>query len=264
MPEATGVAVDEAEAIRLQQLILARMVAAAPLNADGYAVDGRTDNLMAVVDGKFRTSQVVDPPDGRLPYRPDARPAPFRPPPPPDGHEVVPAPARCLASGGPLILLPSEFIRTIVQTPENFVVVSEAPPDARIFRIGGRHNPDAVRSRMGDSIAWWEGDTLVVETTQVRSEGSLRIVPGSTPLVMREQAPLIERFTLVAPDEILYQYTVDDPDVYTRPWMAEFPLVRTTGRQFEVSCHEGNYALPNILRGAREQEKQGMHAPSSR
>jgi hypothetical protein len=256
MPEAQTVVIDAAEARRVQEGALARMSTTAPLNADGYANEGHTGNLIAIVNGEYRAALVVDPPDGKLPFQPGARPGPLRPPPPPETYEVMPPSVRCIGGGGPLLLLPSEFLRTIVQTTQSLVVYSEAPHEARIFRIGGAHLPAALKSRAGDSIAQWEGDTLVVETTQVRSDNPLRFVPGSSPWVMRDSAKLIERFTLVGPDEILYQFTVDDPVIYARPWIAEFSLVRTSKRQFESACHEGNYALVNILQGARAQDKR--------
>ncbi|HEX5005875.1 MAG TPA: hypothetical protein VFV70_02110, partial [Hyphomonadaceae bacterium] len=118
----------------------------------------------------------------------------------------------------------------------------------------------ALLSRSGDTIAKWEGDTLVAETTHVRSESPVRVVPGSTPMVLRDNARLVERFTLVGPDEILYQFTVQDPDVYAHSWSAEFSMVRTTKRQFENACHEGNYALSNILQGARQKEREVVHS----
>ena len=150
----------------------------------------------------------------------------------------------------------------MVETPDNLVIHSEGSSDLRIFGIGAPRRPEAVRSRGGDSIARWEGDTLVVETTHIRSESPIRISVGFTPLLLRDNATLIERFTLVSKDELLYQFTVDDPEIYARPWLAEYSMMRTTGRQFEMACHEGNYSLTNILQGSREQDRRKA-APSS-
>ena len=130
-----------------------------------------------------------------------------------------------------------------------------------------RHRRDvAPRRRCGhaaaDSIARWEGDTLVVETTHVRTESPIRLSVGFTPLIFRNNAKLVERFTLVAADEILYQFTVEDPEVYARPWLAEYSMMRTSKRQFEMACHEGNYSLTHILQGAREQENRSVVSSS--
>src|SRR5262249_53161142 len=112
------------------------------------------------------------------------------------------------------------------------------------------------QSRDGDSIARWEGDTLVVETTNVHSDSPVRVVPGSTPMILRDSAKLVERFSLVARDEILYQFSVEDPEFYSRQWTAEFSMVRTPKRQFENAGQEGNYALTNTLQGARQNKKR--------
>jgi hypothetical protein len=261
LPEASSVVLDATEASRVQAIALARLDAAAPLNPDGYRNEG---NLLAIVQGQHRAALVVDPPDGKLPYRPEARPAPFTLPPPPESYEVIGPNVRCTVGGGPMFYAPGNWLRTIVQTPDSLVIHSEAFSDLRVFRIGGAPRPAAVESRAGDSIARWEGDTLVVETTHVRAESPIRLSVGFTPLIFRNGARLIERFTLVGPDEMLYQFTVEDPAVYARPWMAEYAMIRTGERQFEHACHEGNYALTNILQGARVQERRTASAPTNR
>jgi hypothetical protein len=109
---------------------------------------------------------------------------------------------------------------------------------------------------MGDSIGHWEGDTLVVETTNFNPGESLRPYFGNT-IYISPEAKVTERFTRVSPTQILYRFTVDDPKVYTKPWTAEMPLNATKGPVYEYACHEGNYALPGILAGARLDEKEG-------
>jgi hypothetical protein len=119
--------------------------------------------------------------------------------------------------------------------------------DARIIRIRERHTPDDIKKWMGDSIGHWEGDTLVVETRNFRPEQSFR---GSS-----EHAVVTERFTRVANDKIVYRFTVDDPATFTSSFTGELPFVTVDANIYEYACHEGNYALPGILSGAREAEK---------
>jgi hypothetical protein len=254
MPEAKTVVLDAAEAARVQDAAFARLRAAAPLNPDGYENEG---NLLAVVQGQYRAAMVVDPADGKLPYRPEAAPKPFRPPMGGfESYEAIGPNVRCLVGGGPMYYAPGDYPRTIVQTPTNLIIHSEAFGDLRIFGIGAASRPDGLTSRTGDSIAHWEGDTLVVETTHVRAMSPVRISVGFTPLLLRDNAKLIERFTLVSKDELLYQFTVEDAEIYATSWLAEYSMMRTTKRQFEMACHEGNYSLTNILQGSREQERQ--------
>jgi len=120
--------------------------------------------------------------------------------------------------------------------------------DVRIIRMKGEPLPREVRRWMGDSRGHWEGDTLVVETINFRRETSLQ---GST-----ADTRVVERFTRVDGDTLKYEFTVSDSKSYTQPWTAMVPLVKIPGPLFEYACHEGNYALPNILAGARAQEKQ--------
>ena len=134
----------------------------------------------------------------------------------------------------------------IVQAPGHVVILNEMVHSARIIPIDGRPH-GKLRQWSGDSRGHWEGDTLVVETFNFVEETSLQ---GST-----SDTKLVERFTRVDNDTIKYEFTVTDPNSYTQPWSAMFPLVRTESASFEYACHEGNYAMRNILAGAREQEK---------
>jgi hypothetical protein len=137
----------------------------------------------------------------------------------------------------------------IVQNRDHLLILVEMIHDARIIRIGGKRLPASVPQWMGDSIARWDGDTLVVETTNFNAQQSFR---GSTPAMQ-----VTERFTRTAPDTILYRFTVQDPAAFTRPFSGEVPLYRTSEAIYEYACHEGNYAMPGILAGAREAEKNG-------
>ena len=136
----------------------------------------------------------------------------------------------------------------IVQTAEYVIIFSEMMHDARIIPLSVRpHLPQNVRQWFGDSRGRWEGNTLVVETTNFTDKTNFR---GSG-----QNLRLIERFTRVDPDTLLYQFTVDDPQSFQRPWSAEIPMKRAKGPIFEYACHEGNYSIVNTLTAARAEEK---------
>jgi hypothetical protein len=124
--------------------------------------------------------------------------------------------------------------------------------DIRHIRLTGAHPPADVKLWMGDSIGHWDGDTLVVETTNMRPEQNFR---GAS-----VGSKIVERFTRVSPTQIKYSFTVDDPQVYTAPYPGEVALNATKGPLYEYACHEGNYALPGILAGARTQEHEALQA----
>ena len=136
----------------------------------------------------------------------------------------------------------------IVQS-RNFVVISnEMIHDARIVPTDGRpHLPKAIRRWQGDSRGRWEGDVLVVDTTNFSDRTNVR---GSD-----EHLHLIERFARLDANTLLYQFTIDDPTAFTKPWTAAIPLTRTDDHIYEYACHEANYAMGGMLRGARAQEK---------
>ena len=121
---------------------------------------------------------------------------------------------------------------------------------ARVVRIGGQHPSATIRTLHGDSVGRWDGATLVIETTHFHPLHASGAVP------LTERGKVIERLTRVSPSEILYEFTVEDPGLYARPWRGEMTFNATRERVFEYACHEGNYALPGILAGAREQEKR--------
>ena len=140
-------------------------------------------------------------------------------------------------------------------------ILVEMNHDARIVRLTDKTHPPAdIRPWMGDCVGWWEGDTLVVETTNFNPGEALRPGISTTRLPVAQDAKVTERFTRVSPTQILYQFTVEDPTTYSQPWRAEMPLNAAKGPVYEYACHEGNYALPGILAGARHAEAAGKSA----
>jgi len=159
---------------------------------------------------------------------------------------------RCLlwATAGPP-MLPTGYNNNyqIVEGPGYVVILVEMIHDARVIPLDGRpHLEPNVRQWLGDSRGHWEGNTLVVDTTNFTEKTAFR---GSD-----ENLHLIERFTLTDPGTLRYEFTVDDPTAFIRPWSAEIPMRKTRGPIYEYACNEGNYALPDILAGARAEEKR--------
>ena len=206
-----------------------------------------------------RTSLITDPPDGRLPalvpaakVRADARPKQSR-----DDPEVMGLAERCLmetslgssTSAPPLV--PSPFGQNyyqIVQTPKHVMIFSELIHDARIVRIGGTHLPSTMQLWLGDSIGRWEGNTLVVDTTNFSERTHFR---SSGP-----RLHVVERFTRTSETTIDYRFTVDDPETWASPWSAEVPFRAVSERIYEYACHEANYSMANMMRGARAEERK--------
>jgi len=197
-----------------------------------------------------RTSLVVDPPNGRIPFtetalRMNAEAARKSNSGFADSYTDRSLSDRCIMgfnSGPPMISGAYNNNLQILQTPGQFVIVNEMVHNTRIIPTDGRPH-GTLRQWAGDSRGRWEGETLVVETINFLRETSL---PGST-----ADTRLVERFTRVDADTIKYEFTVTDSNSYTRPWTAVMPLTKTQGPLYEYACHEGNYALPGILRGAR-------------
>jgi hypothetical protein len=209
---------------------------------------------VATVNGERRSSLIVDPANGKAPLAPERRQhlAERRVSQNFDGPEARPLGERCLlafgsSSGPPMLPVLYNNNYQIVQTKEAVVILVEMVHDARIIRLQGRPAPRGVPKWMGDSVGSWEGDTLVVETTNFTRHESFR---GATP-----DAKIIERFRRAAPDKIEYRFTVEDPKAFTQAWSGEIPFYRTDNPLYEYACHEGNYALPGILAGARAEEK---------
>jgi hypothetical protein len=226
------------------------------------------------IDGQKRASLVVDPPDGRVPaltaeaqqrqasrrFRPTSDQAAreddpgFEGPTAYDDPEIRPLAERCLvgfsSTSGPPIL-PTYFynnLHQIVQTRDTVMILTEMVHDARVVRIGGTHLPGTIRKWLGDSIGRWDGDTLVVETTNFTDNTRFM---GST-----ETLKVVERFTRVDAKTLRYQFTIEDPATWTKPWTAEYTWPMTSELVYEYACHEGNYAMENILRGARLKEAE--------
>jgi hypothetical protein len=150
------------------------------------------------------------------------------------------------SSGPPMLPVLYNNNYQIVQTPDTVMILVEMIHDARIIRMNGTHKPDNVRQWLGDSIGHWEGDTLVVDTANFNDQVVFR---GSS-----KNLHVIERFTRVDAKTLLYKATIDDPTTFTKSWTLEYPFVADRGPIFEYACHEGNYALVDILEGARKQE----------
>ena len=208
----------------------------------------------SVIDSR-RTSLIVDPPDGRIPAlseegqrRSDERQA-YREAHPADSYLDRSAFDRCILgfnTGPPMT--PGFYNQNmqLFQTPDHVVVLNEMVHDARIIPLDGRPRPD-VESWTGESRGRWEGDTLVVETTHFSDKHGYR---GST-----RDRHLVERFTRVDAETLLYEFTITDPATWTAPWTAQIPMRSTELPLFEYACHEGNYAMPNILGGERRAER---------
>ena len=216
--------------------------------------------------GKPRSSIIVEPADGRLPYTKEAqararsrqgnaRVGNF------DGPERRPLGERCLVgfgstSGPPMLPVLYNNHYQIVQTKDEVAIVIEMVHDTRIVRLNGKRQPSHVRPWMGDSVGRWEGDTLVVETANFRPDQAFR---GAT-----EDLKVTERFTRVSPTQILYRFELDDPATFTQKVKGEIALNASKEQVYEYACHEGNYALAGILAGAREEEKQGREQAGNR
>jgi len=207
----------------------------------------------------LRTSIVTDPADGRIPAlsaegqkRAQARAEARKGIGPFDSAQARGLSERCIywAHEGPPIL-PTGYNSNlqIVQAPGTFVIQPEMMPVARIVPLDGRARlAPAIRGYRGDSRGRWDGDTMVIETTNVSEKTAWR---GSSPNVK-----VTERLTMTSPTTIRYQFTVEDASTWTRPWSGEYEMTRIDGPLFEYACHEGNYQLPSILKGARRAEAE--------
>jgi hypothetical protein len=216
-----------------------------------------------LVKGEYRTSWIVDPADGRIPYSEQGRKflaelaekrKSF------DGPEVRPLGERCLSIGTrvgpPMINGLYNNNYQIVQTADYVVIRVEMIAHARIIPLNGRRTPQQIPQLFGNSVGRWDGDTLVVETTNfhpLQAEAGTALSPN---------AKVTERFTRVSDRQILYEFTVEDPFFYSRPWRGEVSFNATNEQIYEYACHEGNYALEGVLRGARQEEKEAAQRGS--
>jgi hypothetical protein len=230
---------------------------------------GTTYNM---VDGQYRSSVVIDPPDGRVPALTtegqkrfvreydeggdansadrdlDKTPGAY------DDPERRPLAERCLlgfgSTSGPPALNNGGYnnLHQIVQTGDSVMILAEMVHDARVVRMNAEHLPKTFRLWLGDSVGHWEGDTLVIDTTNFTDKTHFR---GST-----ENLHVVERLTRTGPRSLLYRFTVEDPATWTRPWTGEMTWPLTDQHMYEYACHEANYALGDILRGVRLAEKE--------
>ena len=212
---------------------------------------------LARVDGVKRTSLIVDPPDGRMPpLTPEARQrnaSAMRAFNNYDSVKARPLSERCIigfgsTSGPPMLPVLYNNNYQIVQTPDAVMILVEMGHDARIIRINGTHAAASVRQWFGDSIGHWEGDTLVVDTTNFTDKTRFR---GSS-----ENLHVVERFSRVDANTILYRVAIDDPTTFSKAWTMQYPFVETKGPVYEYACQEGNYSMTDILGGARKAEQE--------
>ena len=209
-----------------------------------------------------RTSLVVEPKDGKVPVRPEAKAQrDYDAAHATDSYEYMSVWDRCITRGVPGGMFPTAYNNAyqIVQVPGYVILFSEMIHDARIIPIDGRpHLPSSVKLWDGDSRGRWEGNTLVVDTTNYNNKGWIAtgVATGIKGIPQSEALHVVERFTRVDADTINYEVTIDDPNVFTQPWKAVIPLNRDPEyRIFEYACQEGNHAVENILRGGRAAEK---------
>ena len=225
------------------------------------------------IDGEWRTSILIDPPNGRYPTTTEARQAVLRvardvgparraqndgtaywleggldAPGPYDNMEQRPYAERCIltfgsTSGPPMLPALYNNHKRIVQGEDTILILIEMVHDARIIRMNAEHDPPEIRKWLGDSIGWWEGDTLVVETTNFVDRPAFRQGSGNMTVT--------ERFRLQDAGSLIYSFTVEDPTVWIAPFTGEYAWPRSENKVFEYACHEANYALEGIMKGAR-------------
>jgi hypothetical protein len=254
-PMAANLIVSEEEAKKMVETMVAGMMKNPGFNIDPEAGDiiGGTDGL-PLVRGERRTRLIVLPANGKLPMSPevkkqisgvDVMDGPK------DDYEQRNSSERCLVlSGNPPIYAIISYNRIqFVQTPHHVVIHNENGDEARIIPLTDTHKPAGPTSWYGDSIARWDGDTLVIET--IRQNPKNRVRGLMSKFVVNGEAKVIERFTRVSKDELLYQFTIEDPKVYSEPWLGEFSFHAAATGMFPFACHEHNYSLPNILLGQR-------------
>ena len=178
----------------------------------------------------------------------------------PGTSSVAPEPAPRSRRGNPPVYALISYNRMrIVQTPGHIVIHNENGDEARIIPFAAEHKPAGPKSWFGDSVARWDGDTLVVET--IRQNPKNRVRGLMSKFIVNEDATVTERFTRLSKDELLYQFTIADPEVYTAPWLGEFSFYAADTGMFPFACHEHNYSLPNILQGARVAEARAAKKP---
>jgi len=217
--------------------------------------------------GKYRTSIVAYPKNGKIPWDREKADKFFekrrnersrrR-----DHPELRGVGERCVvgfgsSAGPPMMNVLYNNHYQIVQSPGYVMIMAEMVHDARVIRLDGKHPPEYITPWLGDSIGHWEGNTLVVKTKNHHLQQRFRAAIRHQ-ILMTENAEVTERFTRTSEDEILYEFSVDDDKAYKDVWRGEMPLRKAEGKIYEYACHEGNYAMANILAGAREEERRNQ------
>lgn len=284
-PENLPIVVPEKQAMMMAGMVEASAEAdnaptdpdAPALEAGGAGVGGYNrfwmdfGSSLAKVRGEYRSTWIVDPADGMVPYtekgaemraaRRDEQRENY------DNPEVRAAAERCTvgfgSTGGPPmlnVLYNNNY--QIVQAPDKVAIVVEMNHQTRMIRINEEHRPKVMDQWLGDSIGRWDGDTLVVETTNFEPDIALRSATRHQ-LYMSPDAKVTEHFTRISEDEIFYEFWVEDPEIFTQTWKGEMILRKSEGPIYEYACHEANYSLPGILAGARREEAEAAKASGS-
>jgi hypothetical protein len=239
----------EAEQFLRESVANRRALQAAQLGVPEFV---ESDRPFVTIDGQKPTSIIFDPPDGQIPYiAPDVQqwPIPGRF----DGPEDIPLSEKCQRAVEVVPIFPNTGLlyMQIVQSHDYVAFLHESLHTARIVPLDGRpHISEKIRTWYGDTRGRWESDTLVVESTNFRDQLNQRGRAGRFDRNLR----VVERFRMVTPEMFWYEFTVEDPTLFSKPWSGAFSMRKTNERIFDDACHEGNYALGNILRGARVRE----------
>jgi hypothetical protein len=245
------------EAAQLQAKILAKTN---DLSKPGEPAEYFWERGVEPIRGEYRSSLITEPADGKIPgnehFKSLAKATGAAVLTAFDGPEARPGSERCLAAisaAPPVTVVPASDLRQFVQTPNAIVIASEELHEARVVRMNAQHGPPAVVSWEGDSIGWWEGETLVIETKYFAPTSAARGGPASL-FFVGPHTTVTERITRLSRDELQYLFTVEDPTYYTQPWKGETRFGRSDERILEYACHEGNYSLPFALMSARALE----------
>lgn len=258
-PMAATLVVSEAEGKAFVDTMVKGIMSNPEFNIDpeGEVILGGTDGL-PIVRGERRSRLIVLPADGKIPLTLEGRKLAKSSEDRMDDYEQRPSGERCLVlSGEPPAFHTLSYNRLrFIQTDDHIVIHGENGDEARIIPYATAHNATGPHTWYGDSIARWEGDTLVIETIrQHQSEASRGLFSR---FLVNADAKVIERFTRLSATELLYQFTVEDPKVYTAPWLAEYSFHASDTGMFPSPCHEHNYSLPNILLGQRMADLRGV------
>jgi hypothetical protein len=223
------------------------------IDPEAHVIMGETDGL-PIVRGERRTRLIVAPANGKLPLTAAAQKIAAETETmdgPKDDYEQRSSSERCLVVSGvpPIHAVISYNRQRIIQTPTHVVIHNENGDEARVIPFASQHAAPGPRSWYGESIARWDGDTLVIDT--IRTPSQERVRGLFTKFVINEDARIIERYTRLSMSELLYQFTIEDPAAYSEPWLAEFSFKASDTGMFASPCHEHNHSLPNILLGQR-------------